>query len=107
MQRIKQGDTVEVIAGKDLGERGSVVSVLVKQNRVVVEGVNLLKKHQKARQAGNQQVQAQILEFNGPIHLSNVMLVCPSCDKATRVGFRYDEEGRKVRYCKKCDSDIS
>ena len=107
MQRIKQGDTVEVIAGKDLGERGSVVSVLVKQNRVIVEGVNLLKKHQKARQAGNQQVQAQILEFNGPIHLSNVMLVCPSCDKATRVGFRYTEEGRKVRYCKKCDSDIS
>ena len=107
MQRIKQGDTVEVIAGKDLGERGSVVSVLVKQNRVVVEGVNILKKHQKARQAGNQQVQAQILEFNGPIHLSNVMLVCPSCDKATRVGFRYTEEGLKVRYCKKCDSDIS
>ena len=107
MQRIKQGDTVEVIAGKDLGERGSVISVLVKQNRVVVEGVNLLKKHQKARQAGNQQVQAQILEFNGPIHLSNVMLVCPSCDKPTRVGFRYTEEGAKVRYCKKCDSDIS
>ena len=107
MQRIKQGDTVEVIAGKDLGERGSVVSVLVKQNRVIVEGVNLLKKHQKARQAGNQQVQAQILEFNGPIHLSNVMLVCPSCDKATRIGFRYTEEGVKVRYCKKCDSDIS
>ena len=107
MQRIKQGDTVEVIAGKDLGERGSVVSVLVKQNRVVVEGVNILKKHQKARQAGNQQVQAQILEFNGPIHLSNVMLVCPSCDKPTRVGFRYTEEGAKVRYCKKCDSDIS
>ena len=107
MQRIKQGDTVEVIAGKDLGERGSVVSVLVKKNRVVVEGVNILKKHQKARQAGNQQVQAQILEFNGPIHLSNVMLVCPSCDEPTRVGFRYTEEGAKVRYCKKCDSDIS
>ena len=69
--------------------------------------MNLLKKHQKARQAGNQQVQAQILEFNGPIHLSNVMLVCPSCDKPTRVGFRYTEEGAKVRYCKKCDSDIS
>ncbi|HLV35607.1 MAG TPA: 50S ribosomal protein L24 [Spirillospora sp.] len=106
MQRIKRGDTVEVIAGKDVGERGEVVSVLNKQNRVVVEGVNVLKKHEKARQAGRQQVQAQILEFNAPIHLSNVMLVCPSCDKAVRVGYRYKEDGRKTRYCKKCDSDI-
>ena len=54
MQRIKKGDTVEVIAGKDIGERGEVVSVLIKKNRVIVEGVNILKKHQKARQAGNQ-----------------------------------------------------
>lgn len=106
MQRIKQGDTVEVIAGKDVGERGEVVSVLNKENRVVVEGINVLKKHEKARQAGRQQVQAQILEFNGPIHLSNVMLVCPSCDKAVRVGYRYKEDGHKTRYCKKCDSDI-
>lgn len=107
MKRIKQGDTVEVIAGKDVGERGEVVSVLNKENRVVVEGVNVLKKHQKAQQAGRQQVQAQIVEFNGPIHLSNVMLVCPSCDAAIRVGFRTTEDGRKTRYCKKCDSNIS
>jgi large subunit ribosomal protein L24 len=106
MQRIKKGDEVEVIAGKDLGERGSVVTIYTKDNRVVVEGVNILKKHQKAQQAGRQQVQAQILDFEGPIHLSNVMLVCKSCDKATRVGFRFNEDGRKVRFCKKCDSDI-
>jgi large subunit ribosomal protein L24 len=106
MQRIKKGDEVEVIAGKDVGERGSVVTVYIKDNRVVIEGVNVLKKHQKAQQAGRQQVQAQILEFEGPIHLSNVMLVCKSCDKPTRVGFRVDEDGRKVRFCKKCDSDI-
>lgn len=106
MQRIKQGDQVEVIAGKDLGERGSVITIYNKDNRVVVEGVNMLKKHQKAQQAGRQQVQAQILEFEGPIHLSNVLLVCPSCSAATRIGFRYREDGFKTRYCKKCDADI-
>ena len=106
MQRIKKGDEVEVIAGKDLGERGSVVAVYPKENRVVVEGVNILKKHQKAQQAGRQQVQSQILEFEGPIHLSNVMLVCQSCDETTRVGFRFREDGSKTRFCKKCDADI-
>lgn len=106
MQRIKTGDEVEVIAGKDVGDRGSVISVLKKENRVVVEGVNILKKHQKAQQAGRQQVQAQIIEFEGPIHLSNVMLVCPACDEATRVGFRSADDGTKTRYCKKCDADI-
>lgn len=107
MQRIKTDDTVEVIAGKDKGERGKVVSVVNKDNRVVVEGVNILKRHQKAQQAGRQQVQAQILEFEGPIHLSNVMLVCPNCDKPTRVGFRFTDDGRKTRFCKKCNSNIS
>lgn len=107
MQRIKTDDTVEVIAGKDKGERGKVVSVANKDNRVVVEGINILKKHQKAQQAGRQQVQAQILEFEGPIHLSNVMLVCPNCDKPTRVGYRVTDDGRKTRFCKKCDSNIS
>ena len=106
MQRIKKGDTVEVIAGKDLGERGEVISVLRKKDRVVVNGVNIMKRHEKARQAGNRQVPAQIVEFNAPLHLSNVMLVCPSCGQRTRVGYRYTEEGKKTRYCKKCDSNV-
>jgi large subunit ribosomal protein L24 len=106
MQRIKKGDTVEVIAGKDLGERGEVISVLVKDNRVVVEGVNNAKKHEKAKQIGNRQIPAQIVEFNAPIHLSNVMLVCPTCDKHTRVGYRFTDDGRKVRFCKQCDANI-
>ena len=106
MQRIKKGDQVEVIAGKDVGERGSVITVLNKENRVIVEGINVLKKHQKAQQAGRQQVQAQILEFEGPIHLSNVMLVCPSCGESTRVGFRTTDEDRKTRFCKKCNADV-
>lgn len=106
MQRIKKGDTVEVIAGKDIGERGEVVAVYLKENRVAVEGVNMLKKHQKARQAGRQQVQAQIVEFEGPIHLSNVMVVCTSCDKPTRVGYRVRDDGMKTRVCRKCNADI-
>lgn len=107
MQRIRTGDQVEVIAGRDLGERGSVISVYLKKQRVVVEGVNILKKHQKAQQAGRQQVQAQILEFEGPIHVSNVMLVCPQCNERTRVGSRIREsDSFKTRYCKKCDSDF-
>jgi large subunit ribosomal protein L24 len=106
MQRIKKGDTVEIIAGKDLGERGEVISVLLKKDRVVVNGVNIMKRHEKARQAGNRQVPAQIVEFNAPLHLSNVMLVCPSCSERTRVGYRFNDDGKKTRYCKKCDSNI-
>jgi large subunit ribosomal protein L24 len=106
MQRIKKGDTVQVIAGKDLGERGEVLAVLPKEDRVVVNGVNIAKKHQKARQVGNQQIPAQIVEFNAPLHLSNVMLVCPNCNEATRVGYRYTDDGRKTRFCKKCDGNV-
>lgn len=106
MQRIKKGDTVEVIAGKDLGERGEVTAVLPKDNRVVVQGVNVMKRHEKAKQAGRQQVPAQIVEFDAPLNLSNVMLVCPNCSKATRVGFKVREDGFKVRVCKKCGKDI-
>lgn len=106
MQRIKKGDQVQVIAGKDVGERGEVMQVLPKEDRVVVEGVNLLKRHRKARQVGTQQIPAQIVEFNGSIHLSNVSLVCPTCDKATRVGYRVREDGFKVRVCRKCNADV-
>ncbi|GAB1422442.1 50S ribosomal protein L24 [Anaerolineales bacterium] len=106
MQRIKKGDTVEVIAGKDLGDRGEVVSVSTKDNRVIVSGVNTLKRHQKAKQtAGGQQIPAQIIEFDAPIDQSNVLVVCPACDKSTRVGFHSGKSG-KVRFCKKCGKDI-
>ncbi|PJF44892.1 MAG: 50S ribosomal protein L24 [Phototrophicales bacterium] len=106
MQRIRKGDTVEVISGKDRGQRGNVLRVLPKQNRVVVEGVNILKKHQRAQQAGTTVRQAGIVQFEGPIHLSNVMLVCTQCEQRTRVGYRITEEGRKVRVCRKCGQDI-
>jgi large subunit ribosomal protein L24 len=106
MQRIKRGDTIEVIAGKDKGIRGDVLRVMPKVNRVVVERVNIARKHQRPVQAGRQQVQPGIIEFEAPIHASNVMLVCPQCDKPTRVGFRYEEDGTKLRVCRKCGKDI-
>jgi len=106
MQRIKTGDNVEVITGKDLGERGEVTAVYPKEDRLTVRGVNILKKHEKARQAGSRQIQAQIVEFEGKLQLSNVMLVCPNCDKKTRVGFRVRDDGYKVRVCKKCSAEI-
>lgn len=107
MQRIKKGDTVEVIAGKDKGARGGVLRVLPKDDGVVVERVNIVKKHQKPMQAGRGQIQPGIIEFEAPIHLSNVMLVCPNCEKATRIGFRVDEDGKKVRVCRQCGQDIA
>lgn len=106
MQRIKKGDTVEVITGKDKGTRGEVLRVIPKKDRVVVERVNIVKKHQRPVQAGRQQVQPGIIEFEAPIALSNVMLVCPQCEARTRVGYRVNEDNRKVRVCRKCGQDI-
>lgn len=106
MQKIKRGDTVEIIAGKDIGQRGKVLSVIPKKTRLVVENLNIAKKHQRARQGANgQQIPAQIVDFPAPMHWSNVMVVCPSCDKRTRVGFRMEGD-KKVRFCKKCNSSI-
>ena len=106
MQRIKKGDTVEVIAGKDKGVRGAVLRVIPKKDRVVVERVNVVKKHQKPVQAGRGQVQPGIIEFEAPIHLSNVMIVCTQCSEKTRVCDRVTEDGKKVRVCRKCGADI-
>lgn len=106
MQRIKRGDTVKVIAGKDKGVIGEVLRVIPKKERVVVERVNIVKKHQKPVQAGRGQVQPGIIEFEAPIHWSNVMLVCPQCEKAARVGFRFTEDGQKVRVCRRCGRDV-
>ncbi len=107
MERVKQGDKVEIIAGKDKGQRGTVLDVYPKENRVTVQNLNMLKKHQKARQAGRQQVPAQIVDFEGKMDLSNVMPICPKCDKPVRVGYRVrDNDGFKVRVCRSCNADI-
>ncbi len=104
--KIKKGDIVEVITGRDRGTRGEVVRVLPRKGRVVVEGVNRRKRHQKSYQAGNRTIQGGIIEFNAPIHISNVMLVCPKCGQRTRVGLRRDENGKRHRVCRKCGADI-
>ena len=100
--RIKVGDEVEVVSGNYKGTRGTVQRVLPKENRVVVSGVNLVKKHQRPRPTGGRtQAQGGIIEFEAPIHVSNVMLVCPESGEPTRVGLRGDENGNRVRVSKK------
>jgi len=105
MKAIRKGDKVEVIRGDDRGRRGTVHRVSPKAERVVVSGINLVKKHQRPMPTGGRmQTQAGIIEFEAPILLSNVMLVCPQCDQRTRVAFEFLEDGGKVRVCKKCDA---
>lgn len=99
---IRKGDKVEVIAGKDKGKQSRVLRVYPHKERLVVERVNMIKKHQRATQ---KQPKGGILEIEGTIHVSNVMLLCPSCGQATRVG-RRREDGARVRVCKKCGKDI-
>lgn len=99
---IKKGDTVEVITGKYREKRGTVKTVMLEDNRVIVEGVNIVKKHLKAQ---SQVRQAGIIEKEAPIHVSNVMIICPSCNEPNRVGHRF-ENGEKVRFCKSCDGTI-
>ncbi len=104
--KIKKGDMVEVITGRDKGRRGEVVRVLPKKARVVVQGVNRRKRHRKSYQAGGRTLEGGIIEFEAPIHISNVMLICPKCGQRTRVGIRRDEDGTRHRVCKKCGADI-
>ena len=100
---IRKGDKVKVIAGKDKGAESVVMRVIPERQRVVVEKVAVAKKAQRPTQ---QNMQGGIIEREMPIHVSNVMLVCPSCKDATRVGHRFDEAGKKHRVCKKCGKDI-
>ena len=103
--KIKRGDTVEVIRGKDKGVRGEVLRVLPKEGRLTVQTVNLRKKHQRQVQTGGRTMNPGIIQFEAPVDASNVMLVCPKCKKATRIGIvREGKERRRV--CKKCQAVI-
>ncbi len=97
---IRSGDNVEVISGKDKGKRGIVERVQVERQRIVIRGVNLMKRHTKANTQGN--VQGGIVDFNGPIAYSNVQLVCNRCEKKTRIAHQVTEEGVRVMLCRKC-----
>src|SRR5512135_1166210 len=100
MNKIHKGDTVLILSGNDRGKKGEVHSILPRENKVIVSGINLVKKHQ--RRTGDVRTQAGIIEREGPIDISKVMLVCKNCGKPTRVGFRVFEDGKKSRVCKHC-----
>ena len=96
---VKKEDTVQVITGKNKGKRGRIISVIPKAMKVIVEGVNVKKKHMKPNK---QYQQGGIIDKEAPIYISNLMLVCPKCDKPTRIGNKVLEDGRKLRECRKC-----
>lgn len=102
--KIKKGDTVEVLNGDDKGTRGSVRTVFPKEGRVIVSGVNVVRKHQ--RRTGDVRTQFGIIELEAPVRVSKVALVCPHCDRFTRVGYRLAPDGTKSRLCRRCDEVI-
>ncbi len=99
--RLKRGDKVQVIQGHDKGMQGEVMRVLPKESRIVVQGVNMRKKAQRQVKAGGRTMNPGIIQFEAPVHISTVMLICPKCNEPTRVGV-LREEGKVQRVCKKC-----
>ena len=100
---VKKNDMVKVIAGKDQGKSGKVMRVFPGKSRVVVEGLNIIKRHTRPNQLNPE---GGIVEKEAPLSISNVMLVCGSCNQATRTGVRLLEDGSKTRYCKKCNESV-
>jgi large subunit ribosomal protein L24 len=97
--KIKKGDKVKIIAGKDKGKQGKILRVFSEENRAVVEGLNLVIKHVRPRRSREK---GQRIQFPAPLNVSNVMLLCPKCNKPTRVGYKILENKKKVRLCKQC-----
>ncbi len=101
--QLKKGDTVKVIAGKEKGKTGKILRVVADKDKVVVEKLNFVKRHQKPDAKGK----GGIVEKEAPIHISNVMLLCSKCNAAVRVGHKTLEDGKKVRICGKCDEILN
>jgi large subunit ribosomal protein L24 len=101
---IRKNDNVVVVAGKDRGKRGRVLQVVPDKNRVVVEGVNFIKKHTRPNPQAN--IKGGIVEREASLHASNVQIVCPECGTPTRIGRQLLGDGRKVRVCRKCDGAV-
>lgn len=106
--KIRKGDTVEVIRGQfeDKGKRGEVIRVLPEQARVVVQGVNMRKKHQRQVEMQGRTMTPGIIQFEAPVSISNVMLVCPDCKEPTRVTISRKADGEAQRVCKKCEFEF-
>ncbi len=102
-QKIKINDQVSITAGKDKGKTGKVIQILPDMDRVVVEGINTMYKHIKSQKKGEK---GQRIQFNGPVRVSNMMLLCPKCNKASRLGIKILENKQKSRFCKKCNEII-
>lgn len=100
--KIKKGDQVLIISGKDRVKKGKVLKVFPKESKILVEGINLRKKHQKPKRSGEK---GQIITLPASLPVSNAKLICPKCGKATRVGYKITE-GKKYRVCKKCGQEI-
>ncbi len=101
---IRKNDNVVVITGKDRGKRGRVLKVVPEKNRLIVEGVNIIKRHTKPNPQRN--IKGGLVEREAALHASNVQLVCPECGKATRLGKKILGDGRKVRVCRKCEGVV-
>lgn len=103
MSHIKKNDRVEVLVGKDKGRQGKVLKVFRDKDAALVERLNMIKRHSRG---GGKLKQGGIIEKEAPIHLSKLMIVCPKCSKKVRVGIRILEDGKRVRFCKKCDEQL-
>lgn len=101
--RVKRDDTVQVLAGRERGKRGKVREVHVKDDRVIVAEVNIAKRHMKP---GRNARQAGIIDVEQPLHISNVGIVCPKCDRPVRIGARQLDDGHRVRVCKRCGEQL-
>jgi large subunit ribosomal protein L24 len=104
MSAIRKNDTVLVVTGRDRGKRGRVLRVVPVKDRVIVEGVNFIKRHTRPNPQKN--VKGGIVEREAPLHASNVQLVCPACGKLTRIGRKRLDDGRSVRFCVKCEGVV-
>ena len=101
--KIKKGDKVRVLTGKDRGKEGEVMRAIPETGKVIVDGVNVAKRHQRATRATTQ---GGIIDKDMPMPVANVALLCPVCGKATRVGYTVDKDGTKARICKKCGGEM-
>ncbi len=101
--KIKKDDKVLVIAGKDKGKKGKVTKALPSLGKIVIEGVNVRKKHIRPKKEGEK---GQVAQISMPINVSNIMIVCPKCNKSARIGYRLMEDKKKVRVCKKCGGEL-
>ena len=110
--KIRRGDLVEVLTGKDVGRRGKVLDVIPTEGRLIIEKINMVKRHTKPRPVkgsrGAQMTPGGVIEKEAPMRVDNVALVCPRCNEATRVGYRFADNGDKLRHCRRpgCGADI-